>query len=98
MLLDDPANVEDWLVLLEENSVPATASGGPVLLSHGDNDALVPAAGTDALAAELCTGGVAVRLLRDPTWDHGQAYEANLPEITSWLVDRLAGRPAPDDC
>ncbi len=98
IFLADPANQPAWNAAAALNTPVAGTSTVPVLMTHGDADTLVPVAGTVTLAESMCAAGVLVDLLRDPTWNHTTAWLATLPTVDRWLLDRLAGLPAPTTC
>jgi dipeptidyl aminopeptidase/acylaminoacyl peptidase len=94
----DPQNLAVWRSALETNSVPASPIRAPVLLAHGEADALVPISGTDALNQQLCAEGRTVQYLRDPAWDHNGVYLYPMPQFDDWIISRIEGRPAPSSC
>ncbi len=98
IFLADPANQPAWNAAAARNTPAPGTSEVPVLLAHGDADPLVPIAGTEALARSMCSAGVPVEVMRDPTWDHATAWLLTVQAVDAWLHDRLAGDPAPTSC
>ena len=92
--VDDP-----WPGLLEENTPGRVPIAAPVLLIHGDRDALLPVDATVALADGLCRHrSGAVELLRYPDDDHSSVMGAAQDEMLTWMADRFAGFEAPSLC
>jgi hypothetical protein len=51
------------------------------------------------MADRMCTGRHdTVELDVVPGSDHGSILSDGQGRITQWIADRLAGRPAPDNC
>ncbi len=98
IFVDEPENIDAWTAVAAANTPVAGDLGIPVLLTHGDADALGPVEGTLAFHDELCAAGERVVLLRDASWGHGLALSEPLDEILGWIADRFAGVEAPTDC
>ena len=75
--------------------VPASV---PLLIAHGQRDRVVPAAGSEAIAAALCDAGVPVQLQLSPGDDHGSVQVSSADDVLDWTLDRLAGAPPPSTC
>lgn len=95
--VSDPDDVEGWGELTAANSVDAAAGTGPVFLSHGGADELVPIDGSVALADALCARGESVTPRFDDAWTHGSSYTDTLDEMLTWLID-ATGAPPPSEC
>lgn len=73
-------------------------SAGPVLLLQGGRDDLVQPSWTSLLDRELCGLGDVVQYRTYPGADHESLLRAAFPDVTTWLRERLRGRPAPQAC
>ncbi|MBK9179042.1 MAG: prolyl oligopeptidase family serine peptidase [Acidimicrobiales bacterium] len=94
----DPFVTDPWPSLLAENSLGASPVEVPVLVTQGDQDAIVPFAFTEAYVQELCTQGADVQLNVYPGADHGQAFVDSLDDVLVWLDARAAGEPTAPTC
>lgn len=98
LAVEDLTQVEPWRSLLLQNIPGTLPSDVPVMLSQGDADTLVRPAVTAAYKARLCAAGSKVRALGMPGVGHGFAGFDSASATVAWIADRMAGRPAPDDC
>ncbi|QNG20084.1 lipase [Rhodococcus triatomae] len=78
----------------------------PVLIQHGTQDDIVPYGQGRQLALDWCAQGVDVQFTPNPTppilpnvaVNHVVPLLAGMPEAVSYLNDRFADRPAPNNC
>jgi len=70
-----------------------------MFLYQGDKDEQIPVLASQLLLQRMCkTGGfTAVRKVY-PGQMHVQSIWAAEPDASRWIDERLAGRPAPNDC
>ena len=94
----DPSKLEPFASILEENSPGARPSPVPVLLYHGEADNLVPAALSKIVLDRYCSNGTTVSRKTYPGKGHSDVVAAARPDVTNFLADRLAGKPAPSSC
>jgi len=64
----------------------------------GPGDGVMPAGDTRTLAREYCSRGVTVEYKEYAGLDHEQTFIRWHPEAVAWILSRLAGLPAPQDC
>ena len=98
LLLKNPIEVPSWMSVLEENSVVADRFEGPMLLTKGAKDEVLPKALTDTFAAELCAAGVPVEYRVYPDASHASVTGAAAGDVGRWVHDRVEGRPVPSTC
>ncbi|QNG18129.1 triacylglycerol lipase [Rhodococcus triatomae] len=98
----DPFGTPVAREVVSHNRMGAEAPDAPVLLYHGDSsvflgDLWIPESGPRALQQEWCARGANVRY-SPHAGEHLIGALTPLPEVLSWIDDRLAGLPAPDGC
>lgn len=79
---------------------------GPIMISNGVHDDIIPASQAAQLGRDLCGHGGTVSYLANltppvmPGWgvNHGAPMVGDLPASMGYLVDRFNGAPAPDTC
>lgn len=81
---------------------------GPIMISNGVHDDIIPASQATQLGRDLCGQGNTVSYLANLTppvmpgarWgiNHGAPMVGDLPASMGYLVDRFNGAPAPDTC
>jgi pimeloyl-ACP methyl ester carboxylesterase len=91
---DDPA----WKTALDQNSPGNVVPVAPVLMVHGDADPVVPSVLSELIHGKYCALGAASQRTIYPGADHGSVLFQSLPDVLSWIDDRLAGGPAPENC
>jgi len=87
-----------WQTLLAENAPTPRPGEVPVFLAQGLDDPVIPPAFTRDFARRLCREHIAVRYLAMPGVDHYKAATGSAGAAASWIADRFAGVPPPDDC
>jgi acetyl esterase/lipase len=92
------AIVEPWKSLAQRNTPGVMPARIPLFLAQGTTDDLVRPDVTQAFMKRQCGAGVKVRLLLLPGVGHGFAGRDSANAAVSWIADRFAGRPVPDDC
>lgn len=94
----DPLTTPPASTFVRENETARVASPEPIMLFEGTRDAyVVPARAADT-RKRLCALGQTTQYLLLDGADHGTEIEMARPEIESWINDRFAGKPAPDNC
>jgi pimeloyl-ACP methyl ester carboxylesterase len=92
----DPASVEPFATYLEDNTPGNLATTVPIFIYHGDKDEQIPVVGTLLMFNRACkTGGFTIQRQTYPDQTHVSVIAKAMPDITSYLADRLAGKPAP---
>lgn len=94
----DPGATEPYASLLEENSPGFRSTTVPVLLYHGEADEIVPAVASKLVLDRYCRNGTVASRRTYPGERHASVIARATPDITAFLADRLAGKPAPRDC
>ncbi|MDH3047083.1 lipase family protein [Gordonia alkanivorans] len=69
----------------------------PLLIYHGTHEWWIPAAGARALYRQQCGYG-ATAAYREIFGEHLTGAILGFPVALEWLNERLAGRPAPNEC
>lgn len=91
----DPASVEPFASLLEDNTPGNLATSVPIFIYHGDNDEQIPVVGSLLMFNRACkTGGFTILRQTYPDQTHVSVIAKAMPDIKSYLADRLAGKPA----
>ena len=98
LLLKNPTEVPSWMAVLEENSVVADRLKGPILITKGGRDEVLPKALTDAFAAEVCKAGLPVEYRVYPEASHASVTRTAAGDVGRWVRDRVEGRPVPSTC
>jgi len=92
---DPPA---PWPELFQANEPGRAVGAGPVLVIHGEQDALVPPVTSALLAERMCAVGQEVERRTYPEADHISVIPASLGDMMGWIEDRLAGQPVATGC
>jgi pimeloyl-ACP methyl ester carboxylesterase len=98
LAVDNLTDMEPWRGLLSENTVGALPPAVPVFLAQGSTDATVIPSVTRDYMSRLCAAGSNVRLVVMPDVGHGGIATRSAIASVSWMADRFAGKPAPNDC
>lgn len=93
-----PWETEPWRTIALQNTPGGAPTSAPLLLTQGTADKIVPASATQQLAKRLCARGETVDLRLYPSVEHVEAGIVVAPDVTAWIADRFAGRPAPTTC
>lgn len=93
-----PTDTEPWKTHLAYNAPGNEPTGVPILITQGENDPIVDPALTTKLAGKLCSQGETVQLNTYPGVQHADAGHIAIPDVTAWIADRFAGKPAPTTC
>jgi pimeloyl-ACP methyl ester carboxylesterase len=90
----------DFSAALAENDLGLvkTKTGVPIFIVHGDQDDTIPVQDSHYLLRQLCAVGDTVYAKFYPGAGHVDVLQTALPDITAYLKDRLAGKPAPSSC
>ncbi|HWA61093.1 MAG TPA: alpha/beta hydrolase [Caulobacteraceae bacterium] len=81
-----------------ESDVAAAPIAGPLLVIAGEADQTVPIAAVRDAAQTACRRKIALTLKTYPGLDHDPTMANSVPDLTSWIRDRMAGKPAADGC
>ncbi|SNT39180.1 Secretory lipase [Rhodococcoides kyotonense] len=80
---------------LQEYSLPKSSSPAPILALYGGSDDIVLPAWTEVALGRACGFGDSVLRVRL----EGQGHTITPGSfLQTWIADRFAGRPAPDNC
>ncbi|MBX3069170.1 MAG: hypothetical protein KF883_01580 [Thermomicrobiales bacterium] len=93
-----PDAPEAWSDLAAENTPAAGTWPMPVLIVHGVDDEVIDPAMTASFVDGLCASGSTVAFIEYPGADHFGILSAAGDTMRDWLLDRVAGEPAPSDC
>lgn len=94
----DPITTEPAASLVRENDPGKVKAPSPILMFEGTEDNYVVPARAEAARARLCSVGQVTQYLLLPGANHGTEIDQARGEISSWIADRLDGKPAPDNC
>lgn len=97
-LVGDVTEIEPWKSLLARNTPGKAPAGGPVFIAQGTADTTVRPQVTYQFARSLCARGTPVAFEWLKGASHDKAGELGAPAAVAWMADRIAGRPAPDQC
>lgn len=81
---------------LRNATVGQRKGAGPILVLQGTGDGLY--ATYDRFLADICATGTKVHGITYPNISHDHVLVKGGPDALTWLADRFAGRPAPNDC
>lgn len=70
----------------------------PILVIAGEADQSVPLAAIERDVASVCKKGSTLAFRTYPGLDHDPVMVKSTPDQLTWIADRFAGRPAPNDC
>ncbi len=87
-----------WAALMRENSVTPGGLTMPLFVAQGSADVIVAPAVTRAFVDRLCANRATVRFYPIDKGDHVSVGKTAAGEVTRWMADRFAGRPAPSSC
>jgi alpha-beta hydrolase superfamily lysophospholipase len=93
-----PDAPEAWSDLAAENTPAAGPWPMPALIVHGVDDEVIDPAMTAAFVDGLCASGSTVAFIEYPGADHFGVLSAAGDTMRNWLLDRVAGEPAPSSC
>lgn len=93
-LMDRP----DWAARLDQQKLGSVGPVVPSLLYHSSGDEIIPVATSDALRTAWCNRGSKVTYWRTNTGEHAFTAAVMSPDVTTWVADRLSGKPASGNC
>jgi flagellin-like protein len=93
-----PDEVPDWGTLTAANTVDSDDGQGPVFISHGEADIVVPIGGSEEFARDLCAAGETVALRTAAGWDHNTSYSETRAELFDWLIAAVASEDLTSTC
>ena len=94
----DPMTTEPAKHFLAEDQPGTVLMKTPLFLGQGTADTRVNVNRTKDFFARVCKLGQVTQLLIVPDATHDSIVTAAAPAAAAWLNDRLAGKPAPNDC
>lgn len=99
ILKSDPVNAKDWAQTLIDSAGPDVKPVAPVIIFWGTKDTVVPPIMHKLYREHMCQlGGNVARVQLAGELTHFATPAASQPLYLPWIVDRLAGNPAPDGC
>ncbi len=93
-----PWETEPWKGVLETNTAGRMPIRAPIFIGQGAEDMLVRPDVQITVVKGLCAEGETVQYRTYPGVDHLGAGPAATPDVTAWIADRFAGKPAPHTC
>jgi pimeloyl-ACP methyl ester carboxylesterase len=90
-VLDAP----DFTARLHENDPGSRKTPVPILITQGGADTVIPVQATRALVREYCALGDTVTGRLYPGATHGDILKFSLPDVITYLRDRLQGHALP---
>lgn len=94
----DPGDVLPWSNLMVQNSLFTLSARVPALIIQGAADDLVRPGVTTQFVQAACREGAKVQYVTLKAKGHGGAMEAGEKLATTWIAERLAGKPARSNC
>jgi fermentation-respiration switch protein FrsA (DUF1100 family) len=94
----DPAKVEPWKSVLEENDPGHVKTDSPILIIHGEADEQIPPVASKLLFDRLCSLGQVVERRTYPGMHHAEVIVPSFKDMLTWMQDRVAGKPAVSGC
>ena len=94
----DPFAVGSIKAAMDHNALGRRTPRAPIHLYHALLDELNPYAPASALARTYCAGGAKVQFWTELTGEHLGAAVGGAAAATRFILDRLAGKPAPSNC
>ena len=98
LTVPDVAVVEPWRSIIASNSPGLLPAHVPLFLAQGGADVIVRPSVTQAYMKRQCGAGGRVKLLVHPQTGHGWIGSKSAETVVSWIEDRFAALPTPDDC
>lgn len=94
----NPLATPQWQSTLDAQNVGGIAPRMPVLLYHSTSDEIIPYSGARSLRTNWCGKGVKLSFWTFYFLEHAATAAWASPDVTSWVGDRLAGKPATSNC
>jgi len=98
LLSGDPADAPGWGAHLRQNAPSAVSPTIPLLVSQGLTDTIVRPDVTEAFVRAQCATGAAIELDTYAGIGHFAVRTSAAPKVSTWLLDRLQGKPATAGC
>jgi hypothetical protein len=99
LLREPPANAAAWLSALVAGSVPDVKPVAPVIIFWGTKDTAVAPIMGQLYREQMCKAGANVARVQLPgEQSHYTTPGVAEPQYVPWILDRFAGKPAPDGC
>jgi acetyl esterase/lipase len=92
------ATVEPWRSLAIDNTPGPLSPAMPLFLAQGTTDNIVRPEVTRAYMQQQCQAGGKVTMMWVPGIGHGLVASRSANAAVGWMMDRFAGRSAPNDC
>jgi pimeloyl-ACP methyl ester carboxylesterase len=92
------ATVQPWRSLAMRNTPGTLAPQIPLFLAQGTTDNIVRPEVTRGYMQRQCNAGGKVTMMWVPGVGHGFVAKDSADAAVSWMMDRFAGRPVPNDC
>ena len=93
----DGGTIEPWRSLLARNNPGQTRVGVPIFVAQGTSDEIVRPVFTNTWVSAARRRGETVRYVTLEDIAHLLASDASAATARSWVEDRFAGKPAPND-
>jgi pimeloyl-ACP methyl ester carboxylesterase len=99
LMRDTPVNAAGWVSALVASAVPDVKPSAPVIIFWGTKDTAVPPIMGQLYREQMCKAGANVARVQLPgEQTHYSTPPTAEPTYVPWLLDRFAGKPAPDGC
>jgi pimeloyl-ACP methyl ester carboxylesterase len=99
LLRDTPVNASGWVSALVAGAVPDVKPSAPVMITWGTKDTAVAPVMGQLYREQMCKAGANVTRIQLPgEQTHFSTPGVSEPLYVPWLLDRFAGKPAPDGC
>jgi hypothetical protein len=94
----DPVTTPPAAAIVKANDPGQVKAPTPIMLFEGTKDVFVVPARVASLYQRLCKLGQVTDYLELPGADHGTEQIQGRRQISTWIADRFAAKPAPDTC
>ncbi len=97
-LSKQPWEIEPWKSELETNTAGHMPIRAPLFIGQGATDPLVLPAVQAGFVKSLCAAGETVAYRTYPGVQHVDVGLAAMSDVTAWIADHFAVKPAPSTC
>lgn len=98
LLRTDPYTLPDWKEAIDAQEPGTSRTEDPILIIHGGSDEQIPVVSSELLLDRMCGFDQVVTRRVYEGQSHAGVIGVSLPDMLTWMADRFAGTPAPNDC
>lgn len=90
--------VQTWSTLIDENTPGAQPDGTPLFIGHGEDDEVIPIAGSEQYVTTLCAAGNRVVFKTYPKATHFSVVADATQDVLDFYAAVRAGKPVATTC